>query len=347
VIPGKNPFSGVKANGKRDVPTLRGLTAAQNFATVFQAAPAKAATRDMPPGVKQLATHRAIPPELALQLYSANRAMYESLQWANKRDIPQASVILISGCQDNQTSQDGTTNGLFTEKLLAVWNNGAFQGTLPQFHQAIVALMPPDQTPNYFTVGPDNDTFTNSQPLTVIGGTVCAPWPSTTGTTTSTTPSTPSTSSSTPPSVSGPTGPVDPNGDPPQFTVTVGSNPYYVFEITSDPTLFGNDSNRTDSTWYASWADPDAPARMVDPSYTLPQPAWQKLCGNATLYYRVGSTSSSDPNEWNNYLVSVSDGDAPALAPSFSVATGSGRGVPPPANAPSRDMPFGAWVSTS
>ena len=64
---------------------------------------------------------------------------------------------------------DGQTNGLFTEKLLAVWNNGSFQGTLPQFHTAIVALMPAEQTPNYFTVGADDSTFTNSGPLTIVG----------------------------------------------------------------------------------------------------------------------------------------------------------------------------------
>jgi hypothetical protein len=32
-----------------------------------------------------------------------------------------ASVLLLSGCQDNQTSSDGSTNGLFTEKLKQVW----------------------------------------------------------------------------------------------------------------------------------------------------------------------------------------------------------------------------------
>lgn len=353
VISGNNPYAGVKANGKRDVPALRGLTAAKNFATVFAGAPNAAATRAKPKGAPPIPP-RSIPPELALQLYTQNRTMYESLQWSRKRDDPQATVILISGCQDNQTSQDGTTNGLFTEKLLAVWNNGAFQGTLPQFHQAIVALMPSDQTPNYFSVGPSNDTFTNCEPLTVVGGTVCAPSPITTGTTTSTTTgtTTPTTTTvsgntggSTPPSVSGPAGSVDPNGDPPQFTVTLGSNQYYVFEITSDPSLFGNDASRTDSTWYASWADPDAPARMIDSNYTLPQTAWQKINGNGTLYYRVGSTSSSDPNSWNNYLVSVSDGDAPTQAPSFTLGAGAGRGIP--ASATSRDMPFGNWVSTS
>jgi len=39
-----------------------------------------------------------------------------------------ASVLLISGCQDNQLSQDGAFNGLFTGTLKKVWNGGIFKG---------------------------------------------------------------------------------------------------------------------------------------------------------------------------------------------------------------------------
>ena len=39
-------------------------------------------------------------------------------------------AILISGCQDNQTSMDGDRNGAFTEALLRVWADGAFTGRL-------------------------------------------------------------------------------------------------------------------------------------------------------------------------------------------------------------------------
>ena len=42
------------------------------------------------------------------------------------------AVILISGCQDNQTSMDGDHNGAFTEQLLKVWNDGAFSGSYSQ-----------------------------------------------------------------------------------------------------------------------------------------------------------------------------------------------------------------------
>ena len=78
-----------------------------------------------------------------------------------------ASVILISGCQDNQTSMDGDHNGAFTEQLLHVWNHGTFAGNYAQFHAAIKARMPRTQTPNLFTLGPVGTFLTESsiQPL--------------------------------------------------------------------------------------------------------------------------------------------------------------------------------------
>ena len=37
-----------------------------------------------------------------------------------------ASVLLISGCQDNQLSGDLKSNGLFTTRLKQVWDDGKF-----------------------------------------------------------------------------------------------------------------------------------------------------------------------------------------------------------------------------
>lgn len=65
----------------------------------------------------------------------------------------QPTVILIAGCQDNQTAMDGDHNGAFTEQLLKVWNQGAFKGNYSQFHARIRAGMPAVQTPNLFTLG--------------------------------------------------------------------------------------------------------------------------------------------------------------------------------------------------
>jgi hypothetical protein len=76
------------------------------------------------------------------------------------------SVILISGCQDNQTSMDGDHNGAFTEQLLQVWQNGDYKGTYAKFHAAIRSRMPASQSPNLFTLG-DTAEFVRAQPFSV------------------------------------------------------------------------------------------------------------------------------------------------------------------------------------
>ncbi len=123
------------------------------------------------------ARSREMPRPVAERVYRDNKAFYDQLQHglgrgrvidpdaalANVNPSPRlgilaktfkASVVLISGCQDNQTSADGDHNGLFTEHLLATWRNGAFSGNYSQFHARIRARMPADQTPNLFTLGP-------------------------------------------------------------------------------------------------------------------------------------------------------------------------------------------------
>lgn len=93
------------------------------------------------------AAGKAIDPDAALARITVSNRLS-----AVVKDFKPA-VILISGCQDNQTSSDGDHNGAFTERLLQVWNRGAFTDSHAQFHARIVAGMPPDQTPNFFTLG--------------------------------------------------------------------------------------------------------------------------------------------------------------------------------------------------
>jgi len=77
-----------------------------------------------------------------------------------------AACILVSGCQDNQTSLDGEHNGAFTEQLLKVWDHGAFKGNHASFHARIKARMPASQTPNLFTLG-SVGSFVAQRPFTV------------------------------------------------------------------------------------------------------------------------------------------------------------------------------------
>jgi hypothetical protein len=101
--------------------------------------------------------------------YAAHKELYDALQAgsAGDRESVGASILLISGCADSQTSRDGDRNGLFTEKLRAVWADGAFTGTYPTFYQAIGRLMPPDQTPAYFRTGKLDAAFEGQAPFTI------------------------------------------------------------------------------------------------------------------------------------------------------------------------------------
>ena len=75
-------------------------------------------------------------------------------------------VVLISGCQDNQTSMDGEHNGAFTEQLLKVWNGGRFTGGYNAFHVQIRAGLPRTQSPNIFVLGP-TARFLKQKPFNV------------------------------------------------------------------------------------------------------------------------------------------------------------------------------------
>ena len=78
-----------------------------------------------------------------------------------------SSILLISGCQDNQLSADGKRNGLFTSHLLRAWRDGNFKGNYKEFHRAILKGMPPTQTPNYFRAGAANPAFDLQNPFSV------------------------------------------------------------------------------------------------------------------------------------------------------------------------------------
>jgi metacaspase-1 len=133
---------------------------------------------------------------VAMRVYAEHRKFYDGLQAQVARDAAKArgkapsdpdaalaqvgaaahasalvgefkpAVILVSGCQDNQTSMDGEHNGAFTEKLLKVWDRGAFRGNYNAFHARIRAALPDSQSPNLFVLGKAN-AFLAQTPFTV------------------------------------------------------------------------------------------------------------------------------------------------------------------------------------
>ena len=152
----------------------------------------------VPETVAGLGRSKMMPPSVAMRTYTQNQKFYDRLQANVKRAADrashtdpdaalaqlhgntngrvtaiagevQASVILISGCQDNQTSLDGDHNGAFTEQLLRVWDDGRFDpehGDYVRFHGTIKAGMPSTQTPNLFTLGP-TAAFARQRPFTI------------------------------------------------------------------------------------------------------------------------------------------------------------------------------------
>ena len=136
-------------------------------------------TREIPPPPPPGQRAKLMPEAVGRRVYAAHRAFYDKLQadvataarktyvdpdaaLANVGAAAQATqlvgpfkpaVVLISGCQDNQTSMDGEHNGAFTEKLLRVWSSGAFTGNYNTFHARIRAAMPASQSPNLFVLG--------------------------------------------------------------------------------------------------------------------------------------------------------------------------------------------------
>jgi len=115
--------------------------------------------------------YRFMPSEVAQRTYWQNKSLYDPIlknaELKEARDAVKASALLISGCQDNQLSADGTFNGLFTANLLQVWNDGEFTGSYRSFYKAIGRRMPPDQAPNYYRVGEYNLEFEKQSPFAI------------------------------------------------------------------------------------------------------------------------------------------------------------------------------------
>jgi peptidoglycan hydrolase-like protein with peptidoglycan-binding domain len=147
-----------------------------------------ASTRDGPgPGATATMTEqvRTIPPDVQELVNTSRAAQIATQQYIagpSEKATIEASVILISGCQDDQLSADGSGNGLFTEKVKAVWNSGSYAGDYRSFATDIAAKMPAKQQPRFETTGASNPTFEGEKPFTIGtggGGGAVTPTPTT------------------------------------------------------------------------------------------------------------------------------------------------------------------------
>ena len=127
-------------------------------------------TRDVPSLIEGGARRRAMPRSVGAKVEKAHAKLYRDIQNAHpgsEKSKVQASILLISGCMDNQFSMDGEKNGAFTGMVKKVWAGGKFTGTYRKFRDAIVSRMPDTQTPNYYVVGAVSATFEAQKPFTV------------------------------------------------------------------------------------------------------------------------------------------------------------------------------------
>lgn len=119
--------------------------------------------------------YKFAPADVSVKTYYKNQEMYDAIlnDPKYKEGKPNASVILLSGCKDDQYSQDGDFNGAFTGQLLKVWENGKFQGSHVKFYNQISKRMkmnsePHDpQTPWYFKDGKLDRKFEMNKPFTI------------------------------------------------------------------------------------------------------------------------------------------------------------------------------------
>jgi hypothetical protein len=113
---------------------------------------------------------RFMPRAVAAKVEKAHESLYIKIQKENKGSEKAkvgASVLLISGCMDNQTSMDGDHNGAFTGTLKTVWAGGKFKGAYRSFRDKIVARLPSTQTPNYYFIGAPHAAFEAQKPFTI------------------------------------------------------------------------------------------------------------------------------------------------------------------------------------
>lgn len=115
--------------------------------------PAPFATRNIPLAVNQAAND--------IQRPELTRAKSR----ARGRAAVRARGVLLSGCADNQLSQEVGGAGVFTTALSRVWAGNQFAGTYAELMRQIVGQMGPTQTPQLTTFGAEPDKLVARTPF--------------------------------------------------------------------------------------------------------------------------------------------------------------------------------------
>lgn len=112
---------------------------------------------------------RAMPRAIARSTARRNYQFYADLQYDLPDPRPEilASVRLLSGCQEDELSWEGSGNGRFTDALKRTYANGAFEEDYKSFHKSIAELVKDKQTPNHAVLGQPNAEYDKQRPFKI------------------------------------------------------------------------------------------------------------------------------------------------------------------------------------
>ncbi|MEJ2887708.1 caspase family protein [Actinomycetospora aeridis] len=113
---------------------------------------------------------RGMSHDLAAQVVREHPGVYEALPPTRgpvRRLVP--DVLLLSACQDGETTGDGDTNGAFTAALRTVWADGAFTGDHRALRKGIDDLLPDTQNPGLDALTAAASRLEDDAPFTLSG----------------------------------------------------------------------------------------------------------------------------------------------------------------------------------
>lgn len=109
---------------------------------------------------------RELPYEVNALVLINNLEQYRRLQ-AGSRSAGgiAASGVSISGCADNQLSQEIGGAGVFSTRVRTTWAQNGFSGSYRQFHREILSQMLPNQTPQMGLFGTNPQQLVEMTPF--------------------------------------------------------------------------------------------------------------------------------------------------------------------------------------
>lgn len=111
---------------------------------------------------------RGAPVEVQRRVLRKHRDQYVEIRRSVPRDAtPSASLILLSGCQDNQESMEIDGHGVFTAALLDHFERPEPNQTYRSLHTSISREMPPTQSPGLLTLGPAWQALVEQTPFEI------------------------------------------------------------------------------------------------------------------------------------------------------------------------------------